>query len=358
MRKLASIQRIKEIKQIDGADNIEYVNTQGWWCIAKKGEFKVGDLAVYVEIDSLMPEREPFIFLAPRGFKVKTWKLNKFNVISQGILFPISILPSLSDTDFFDGQDVTDLIGVKKIETEVEFTPKKKLNPFVNYMMKYSFFRIFYKKLYSPEREEWPVTIPKTDETRIQNLSGIWETQWKNTSGWSITEKLEGQSLTNFLITKRRFGIFKKKVFGVCSRNIYLKTKHPCTHWNATIEQDIENKLKYVPYDVAIQSEIVGPGIQKNIYKLKRLHVFVFNVMNLSTGKKLSNLEVRNFCCDYGFSAVPAIEENATLPNKMEELIDMSNGRSLLTDTLREGLVIRREGISFKVVSPEYLVKF
>lgn len=54
-RKLASVQYVHEVAPIEGADRIELVRVLGWQCVAKKGEFKVGDLAVYFEIDSFCP---------------------------------------------------------------------------------------------------------------------------------------------------------------------------------------------------------------------------------------------------------------------------------------------------------------
>ena len=57
MRKLASIQKIKALKPIEGADAIEKATVLGWQLVVKKGEFNVGDMAVYCEIDSLMPDK-------------------------------------------------------------------------------------------------------------------------------------------------------------------------------------------------------------------------------------------------------------------------------------------------------------
>ena len=90
-RSLAHIEKIAWIKPIEGADNIELIGILGWVCIAKKGEFSVGDLAVYFEIDSKLPEAEWSEFMRPKHFKVKTMKLGKFNVISQGLALPISL---------------------------------------------------------------------------------------------------------------------------------------------------------------------------------------------------------------------------------------------------------------------------
>jgi len=72
MRKLASIQLIRSLEAIDGADAIEKATVLGWQLVVKKGEFQVGDLCVYCEIDSLMPERPEFGFLKPTVPIIKT----------------------------------------------------------------------------------------------------------------------------------------------------------------------------------------------------------------------------------------------------------------------------------------------
>ena len=47
-RTLASIQRIFEIVPIEGADRIELAKVLGWQVVVKKGQFKPGDLCVYI----------------------------------------------------------------------------------------------------------------------------------------------------------------------------------------------------------------------------------------------------------------------------------------------------------------------
>ena len=100
-RALAHIEKIEWVKPIDGADNIELIGVLGWVLIAKIGEFNAGDLAVYIEIDSKVPENdERFAFLAAKHFKVKTMKLSKFNCYSQGLALPITTFPELSGKPF------------------------------------------------------------------------------------------------------------------------------------------------------------------------------------------------------------------------------------------------------------------
>jgi RNA ligase (TIGR02306 family) len=89
-RKLASIQKVVNVQPIENADAIEMIQVLGWELVAKKGSFKVGDLCVYFEIDSILPETEWSEFMRPRGFRIKTIKLR--GQVSMGLALPISIL--------------------------------------------------------------------------------------------------------------------------------------------------------------------------------------------------------------------------------------------------------------------------
>ena len=75
MRKLATVRRISNIKSIENANAIEVAFVDGWECVCKKNEFKIGDKIVYIEIDSVVPERPEFEFLNnlvrnPIGFRL------------------------------------------------------------------------------------------------------------------------------------------------------------------------------------------------------------------------------------------------------------------------------------------------
>src|SRR5260221_575643 len=96
MRKLASIQKVLDIQPIPNADAIEVVTINGWKVVSKKGEFKIGDLCVYFEIDSFLPIKPEFEFLrkscyrkmadGSEGFRLRTIKLR--GQISQGLVLP------------------------------------------------------------------------------------------------------------------------------------------------------------------------------------------------------------------------------------------------------------------------------
>jgi RNA ligase (TIGR02306 family) len=93
VRKLASVQRIIDIQPIENADSIEVATILGWKVVVKRGEFEVGDLCIYCEIDSIMPDKPEFEFLRDKKFRIKTIKLK--GQISSGIAFPLTILNSI-----------------------------------------------------------------------------------------------------------------------------------------------------------------------------------------------------------------------------------------------------------------------
>ena len=68
-RKLASVVKIADIQPIPNADAIVVASVKGWKVVVKKDEFKVGDFAVYYEIDSFLPIRPHFEFLRKSSFK-------------------------------------------------------------------------------------------------------------------------------------------------------------------------------------------------------------------------------------------------------------------------------------------------
>lgn len=162
MRKLASIQRIKSIEPIANADAIMKATVLGWQLVIKKGEFKPGDLCIYVEIDSILPDRLEFEFLRNKNFRIRTIKLR--GQVSQGICFPLHILPNNIQVD--EGVDVTDVLNIVKYEPPVPVNMQG--------VMKGPF----------------PSFIPKTDETRVQVLQELLNTH--RGSLCYITEKLDG----------------------------------------------------------------------------------------------------------------------------------------------------------------------
>lgn len=373
MRTLAHVEKIEWTRPIEGADRIELVGVLGWQCIAKKDEFKVGDLCVYIEIDSIVDKENPdFEFLEKRNFKIKTMKMK--GVISQGIVFPLSILKG---KQYNIGDDVTKELKITQVEDEA---PKQKAvdpllrlrqhhkklckNKVFQWFMKFKWFKKIAFKLLIPKKKpkNFPDWIVKTDETRIQNVPHVLE-NYKD-KPMVVTEKLDGTSTT--------FGLKKlgknKYDFAVCSRNVrqeditkkcfYEDNVYHVMAMKYNVE-DVLHKIMnaYNASTVVLQGETIGEGIQKNKYALNSYDFYAFNL--IIDGKKIDSSVATDIVHGYGIKWVPIITAKFKLLDTVSEMLEYADGKSVLHDTLREGVVIRDHAntVSFKCISNKFLLK-
>ena len=356
MRKLATIKEIVDIQPIEGRDKIVLATVSGWYVIVQKSDFNVGDKCCYIEIDSVLPEKPEFEFLRPKKFRIRTMKMA--GVISQGICFPLSILPPKKDGSEYEiGEDVTDIIGVKQYEETMdtgdrELPQKKKKYP--AFLMRFRWFR----NLVLPKKTKgsFPSFISKTDEERIQNMPWI----LRDKCEWIATEKIDGQSGT-FALVKHKSLFRTRYEYIVCSRNLRLTHPDNSSYWKVSDKYQIENALKNLIGDrewIAIQGECVGPKIQKNKYGLNDYDMYVFNLL-YPTGR-VDSVRAKSICENKGLNFVPIVEDHVILPDTVDEVLAYAHGKSMLADTLREGIVFRtRDGKqSFKAVDPEFLLKW
>lgn len=349
MRKLASIQTVNAAEPIPNADAIEKIRVLGWWVVVKKGEFKPGDKVVYCEIDSLLPERAEFEFLRPSsykpaitdgtgtvlqapGFRIKTIKLR--GQVSQGICFPLGILPEGATAA--EDADVTELLAVRKWEPPQTGTSGR-------------------------TRGSFPGFLPKTDETRVQVLE---KTIAKYLGReFFVTEKLDGTSFTAFV---------REGEFGVCSRNMLLDTTdETSTLVRLAKRLDLEAKLRALGaargHEVAVQGEVIGPGVQQNKYGLKEIALRVFNVFDVSGYRFFDHAHMLAAVAEMGLEAVPQLG-TVVLNHTVDELVALSEGTSVLNPkSQREGIVLRPlveveddylGRLSFKAINPKFLLKY
>lgn len=337
MRKLASIQRIKALEPIPDADAILKATVLGWQLVVKKEDYQVGDLCVYCEIDSLLPDRPEFAFLAARGMRIRTVRLR--GQISQGICFPLSVLPH--DLVITEGADVTETLGVTLYEPPIPAS------------------------LAGKARGLFPSFIPKTDETRVQVLEDVL-LAYAGTLCY-VTEKLDGSSATYYL---------RHNEFGVCSRSLDLYEDETNSFWRVARQLQIEEKLRALAEatapdggpgrNLALQGELIGEGIQGNKYRIRGQSVRFFNVFDIDRHAYLDFTDFVKTLAALGLETVPVLDTNFALTADIPELVQLSEGRSVLADVAREGIVIRplteqrdRMGrVSFKVISPAFLLKY
>lgn len=381
-RALAHIEKIEWVKPIEGANNIELIGVLGWVCVAKKGEFQTGDLAVYIEIDSKCPENdERFEFLANKKYKVKTMKLGKFKVISQGLALPLSLFPELDGKNI--GDDVSKDLKITYSSKEDVKRKSNSIDPNAKFksmaarhknLAKKKWFRWLMKREWGKKLlffflgkkrdnpKEFPKWIVKTDETRIENAPFYLQ----NKNPWIKTEKLDGTSCT-FAIDRQKKGKDKFE-FIVCSRNVRQADKNQeCYHdsniyWELADKYGIESVLTKLAiennYDrVVLQGEGVG-DVQGNPYKFKENRLYVFNL--IIEGNRVGTKEMADFCDGNNLLHVPIISTEYYLPKTMEEMKLEADGYSEINPKVRrEGYVYRSQDgqQSFKNVSREYLLK-
>lgn len=137
------------------------------------------------------------------------------------------------------------------------------------------------------------------------------------------------------------------------------------SNWGEIFKKyDIKNKLKNyynkTGLEIAIQGEIVGMGIQGNKYKFDDLKFFIFNIYDIKNKRWFSIDEIVEWCEDNRFNHVPIIKHSIEIFHTMDEMIEISKGKSVLnSETIREGLVWRKtdQSQSFKVINLEFLLK-
>jgi len=366
MRKLASVRRIISLEPIPKADNIVKATVDGWQCVAKKNQFREGELCIFFEIDSIVIKHEVFEFMRPRKFRVKTARFMK--QMSQGLIMPLSIIEQITGKQIpvEEGTDLTETLGVTKhdpyLEKEKRFSGKRqKKNFIIQYMMSFGWFRKLHYK-YTGRDNNFPWFLSKTDEERVQNLPHIFKL-WDGIEVYE-TEKMHGMSAT-YAIYKGKFFLerFLFKDFYVCSRNLALHKEDDSEWWEIARRLDIKKKLQSVGKNIAIQGEICGIGIHKDPYQIKDLRFFVFNVIDINTNKKYNFQDKLRFCVDYDFNVVPYVERYfMNKDSTVNEMIERSKGKSAINNKiLREGIVIRNvndDHMSFKAINPEFLLKY
>jgi RNA ligase (TIGR02306 family) len=336
VRKLSTVEKILDVQPVINSDNLDVVKIRGWNVVTKRGEFQVGDLCVYFEIDSVLPDVPLFSFMKSKRFRVKTIKLR--GQLSQGIIFPLSDIEKQFNLEPFDysfnviGTCLDDIIGVKHMD---ELSPSDPM----------------YVK------STFPSFIKKTDQERIQNMrfSDIVDKEYE------VTQKLDGSSMTVF---------YNRGQYGVCSKNQLLADEDQ-SHFTKTADSYLLQPLlrEYClrnRMNIAIQGELVGEGIQKNHEKIKGHDFYIYNVFDIDVQEYFTPEERQHVIESLRLKSVPKIFDTPFLITDeidKDYIINIADGSTLLYGTIedvqREGLVFKSTDgqTSFKAISNKYLLK-
>ena len=408
-KSLAHIEKVKKITPITGADNIEMVSVLDWNIVAKKGEFKVNDLALFIEIDSIVPDGIPldkkeellalydelsiaeefekpviqlkiddiiklsefpqFEFLRKRKFKIKAIKYGKFDIISQGIVFkPSDFNIENPKVDM----DCTELLKIEHVIEDAEDSGVLEIkNPILKLidkkLMRYTFYRNW-KKQNRLSNSGWLSIFPsKSDEENAQKIFSKMVRNYKDKE-WIVTEKLEGQNITIWSKTSKPLLPFlkAKKVVSVCShtRNLPFVGEKDSQFWKTVRRLGYDKIIASIPGNWFCRGEHCGSGIQENIYKLLSHEIRFFDFYEFmpdNTKRKLNYEESIEFSKKWNLPFVPVLDEHFKLPETVDDLLSYSNGNTVFGNNLkqiREGVVLRLRDnyeVSFKARSPKYI---
>ena len=385
-RELAYVVKIDNIIPIDGADRVEQAVVGGWHIMVRKDQFKAGDKAVYFEIDSKVPQREPYMFLADKHFKIKTQKYFKGTVISQGLLMAFKDFDWVEDK-YEVGTFLTKELGItyaveednkrKSNITKYDKMYQRHLDLFKKHKILRKMFKtnigkkilfIFLGK--KRDTRNWPAWVVKTDEERVQNMPFLFPGD--PNKKWVVTEKIDGTS-TTFTMKGRK----KKEEFYICSRNVNFdkpeKAENCFYETNVYIEMaekyNMESVLRNILENhpefefVTIQGETYGANIQKRDYGLTGHDFMAFNlIFGYKDGRveRLNPIDMTSILVNtYNIPCIPVLD-TIILPETMDEMIAYANGKSLVDGGMREGVVLRTlDGVeSFKSVSNDFLIKY
>lgn len=403
-RELAYVVTIDNITPIEGYDRVELAHVGGWTVVVGKGEFKVGDPAIYFEIDSKLPEVEPFTdmaFLVKKKYCVKTQKMCKS--ISQGLLISAETMGwEIEEAQFAGGikfivdkdgcvhipeddktcfltkdLNVTYYIAEDNMRKAPSVDKYKKMaqrngklfakQPF-RWLMKRDWGKKLLFVFFGKKRDKtgWPAWVKKTDEERIENLLYL----FNDKSPWIATEKIDGSS-TTFTIKRGKWP--HKNEFYVCSRNVCFDKPNKACFYDTNIYLEMAEKyhMEHILTEmltlfpeaewITVQGETYGAGVQKRDYHLKDHDFMAFNLITSDKGR-FNTLKMRELLEDYyHVPCVPVVDSNFILPDTIDELRAFVDSKpSEIDNDIKEGIVFRSFDAlrSFKCVSPNFLLKY
>lgn len=349
MRELVTIRTVGGINPIENADSIECLHIGGWKVVSQKGNFQVGDLAVFFEIDSFLPasdERFENIFKGKgkrvfdgvEGYRLRTIKLR--GQVSQGLALPLEVFPELSEGI---QENLAEALGVTKYEAPDQMAG--------NCNAKGSF----------------PWFINKTDEDRVQNLK---PSTWESLQDVEFvpTLKLDGSSTTIYYVKDEQYFIKpvegQTEQVGICSRNMLLDIEsNPDNHFVKGVEKsgllDIVQQIgRDLNKNIALQGETVGGAIQNGWEKFDQFETLVFSIFDIDQQKYVTGRELLQLISNYSIPSTVFYESCFPFQMTQEEILKMAEGPSMKAK-IREGLVFKAmdSDCSFKAISNKFLLK-
>lgn len=318
--KLASIQIVKSVEKHPNADSLEIAQILGYKVIVKIGEYKSGDKVIFIEPDSILPDKPWTTFYKAKSGRVRAIKLR--GEWSMGIIESFDNLGIDKTLPWQEGEDITDILEIQKYEPPAP-QDLNALGPF-------------------------GFSIPKTDEDRYQSLKYI-----PYGEICDVTLKIDGQSASF---------IYKNGEVSLGGRTMLYKPECDNNFTRNEKKYDVLSRLRGFcelnKVNLCIRGEQYGQGIQKfdiNPHTKLPVDLAFYSVWLIDErcyANKGHPFYIHNIAQQLCLPTVPIIEKDVIITPeliaKYDEVINNINGKPF------EGVVIQWKGGSFKVINKHY----
>ena len=222
----ATVVRYK-LRRHNNADALSIADIEGsaWQVVVRTLDFAPEGTAVYIPVDTVVPETAEFEFLRDKKFRIKAIRLR--GEYSYGLLIP-------NKDNLPPFEDVTDKIGIKKYEPPVPIDMSGKAVPYaeVDWICKY------------------------TDVERYENFPDI----FKNGEVVVVTEKIHG---SNLRVSKKDTALF------VGGHNWMWQEDERNLYWRAIRQNGFDEiLLERLPDKAILFGEVYGQKVQSLRYGL------------------------------------------------------------------------------------------
>ena len=316
--------KINSINPHPNADRLDIVTIVGmaYQVITAKGNFKVGDLAFYFPIDSVIPDNflDKFVIRAYYSKKLRAAKLR--GIFSEGLLIPI-------DIDFKGniGDDFTKYFDVTKYEYPIPQNMSGEVE-----------FAIGQYKFPGPEHLKRYRDVLQLGEEVV------------------VTEKIHG---TNFTVLTE---LTDETGTHISSHNYFWKNNVANKNLVYIRAYNENCFLQNLPLNTQVFGEIYG--VQDIKYGLSngKIKVAIFAVKN--NGKFLDYDNFKAFCNQYSLPQVPVLYRGAY---SWEAVSQFNNASSVIDEkSIMEGVIVQpiKERtnpeigrVVLKLISDRYLLR-
>lgn len=381
---LVTIETILEVTKHPNADSLCLARVQGYDVIINLNSMfpnadgspvdpksLIGKNIVYFQIDSVLPEKFAkegfwnYLKTTYMGKKIVSAKIR--SVVSQGMIITFTDLAKLFPAIPFDtlpvGHNLTNDLGVIKYYSKYDAE-----GPMYNFESK----GIPRTRPVHTSLRTFPSFLRKTDQERLQNNIGLIRKLDKDRT-FTAQIKFDGQSVQWFCNGDKS---------GVCSRNFQVLLEYDISEGSRERDNDKFRAMneKYSILDkltsyctknkraLSIQTEMYGNGINGNRHKKNDIDIAVFDIYDIDSSQYLSFTEVEQISDVLGLPKVTVIfRDQPLISDTVDDWIKLANAQRYIgprgEKLLAEGIVVKSSDgkkpyVSFKVISPEYLIKY